>query len=221
MILRNDLTSVVKHLTAGGYNITSVFDVGANKGKWTAQYSRQLPAASFCMFEANPKQKQPSLGAKHQWFNSVLSSPDKLEVAFYSVSGTGDSYYKEQTKAYNNVTPVFLPTTTLDKIVKDNSLSHPQLMKMDTQGSELDILQGATTIIGEVDIMVIETAILPYNSGAPRFDDYIDTLSSLEFVPVGIDEIHTSNNLLIQLDVVFLKKHIKDKYYGDSKFTNF
>lgn len=220
MTLRNDLNSVIKHLTSNGYKINNVFDIGANKGRWTGQYTRVLPKATFYMFEANPNQRHPNLATNHKWFNAVLSSPEIDEVEFYAVSGTGDSYYKEQTKAYDNCIPLKLLTTTLDKIVIDNSLPLPQLIKIDTQGSELDILCGASTVIKNVGVVVIETAILPYNEGAPSFDDYINTLSKLDFVPVGIDEIHTSNNLLIQLDIVFLKKNIKDKYYNNNNFFN-
>ena len=221
MSLPNNLSSVIQRLTAEGYKINHVFDIGANKGKWTALCSRARVRATVCMFEGNPNQSPPRLAPNHKWFNSVLSSPETSEVDFYAVSGTGDSYYKEQTKAYNNCIPLKLQTTTLDKLVEDNSLPFPQLMKMDTQGSELDILRGAASIIKSVGVVVIETAILPYNKGAPRFDDYINALSELEFVPVGIEEIHISNNLLIQLDIVFLKQDIKDKYYGDNNFYTY
>lgn len=218
MSLRNNLDSVVQKLSAGGYNITDVFDVGANQGRWTAKYSKQLPGARFCMFEANPKQRSPKLAPNHKWFNSVLSKPGASEVEFYAVSGTGDSYYKEQTKAYDGCSPLKLPTTTLDVLVKENSLPHPQLMKMDTQGSELDILHGANSIINTVDIIVIEMAVLPYNKGAPTFDDYLKFLIDLDFVPVGVEEIHVSNNMLVQLDIVFLRKHTKETYYGNNEF---
>ena len=220
MTLRNDLTSVVQHLTSKGYVINSVFDVGANKGRWTAEYNQLLPNATFCMFEANPNQQAPKLATNHKWFNSVLSDPDTTEVKFYSISGTGDSYYKERTVVYDNCTPLILPTTTLDKLVAKHSLPPPQLMKMDTQGSELDILKGANNILSGVDILVTETAILPYNDGAPTFNDYLNTMSTLGFVPVGIEEIHIALNLLVQLDVVYLRREIKEQYYGDNKFLH-
>ena len=69
-----------------------------------------------------------------------------------------------------------------------------------------------------VDIIVIESAVLPYNKGAPSFDDYANTLIGLGFVPVGVDEIHLSNNMLVQIDVVYLKQHSKEQYYGNNKF---
>ena len=221
MLLKNNLNSVIQHLISGGYNITSVFDVGANAGRWTAIYSKLLPKALFCMFEANPNQASPTLASNHRWFNAVLSSPEVSKVEFYTISGTGDSYYKEQTKAYTSCIPITLPTTTLDKLATQHNITPPQLMKIDTQGSELDILRGAVESIKSVDILVTETAVLPYNKGAPNFNDYLSAMSELGFVPIGIEEIHISNNILVQLDIVYLKQDIKEKYYGNNGFLQF
>ena len=221
MSLPNDLNTVIQTLTSRGYNITSVFDVGANKGTWTAGFAPKMRAAKFFLFEANPKHKRPAaLAQKHKWFNSVLSSPDIEEVEFFTSGaakrGTGDSYYKEQTHVYDGGESIKLKTTTLDAMVKENALPYPQLMKIDTQGSELDILKGAEETIKHVDIIVVETPILPYNNGAPTFDNYINTLSGKGFVPVGVEGIIFANSLLVQIDLVFLKRHINTKYYGDN-----
>lgn len=219
MTLRNDLSSVIQHLTSKGYKIDTVFDIGANKGMWTAQYEQILHSAQFTLFEANPNHNRPSnLKQRHNWFNAVLSNPETSEADFYSIIGTGDSYYKERTSAYDNIKPLKLPTVTLDTMVKEHSLNLPQLMKLDTQGSELDILRGGSNVLNGTDIIVTEVAILPYNTGAPCFDDYIKFLDGLGFVPMGLEGFHFVDNMLAQLDVVFLKQNIKTKYYGNQKF---
>ena len=48
--------------------------------------------------------------------------------------------------------------------------------------------------------------ILKYNKGAPSFDNYINFLTDLDFVPIGVEEIHIVNNLVVQVDMVFLRK---------------
>ncbi len=219
MTLRNDLSSVIQKITSEGYVINHVFDIGANKGNWTAHYEKQMPNADFFLFEANSKQGRPSkLAQTHKWFNAVLSNEETTEVEFYSVTGTGDSYYKEQTKAYDSVSPLILQTITLDEMVRKHSLPFPQIMKLDTQGSELDILNGAKEVVANTDIIVTEISMLPYNLGAPTFDAYMKFLSDLGYVPMGIEGINFIDNMLGQVDIVFMKKDIKVKYYGDSGF---
>ncbi|WP_372742593.1 FkbM family methyltransferase [Neptunomonas sp.] len=199
-----------------GHSITSVFDIGANTGRWTAEYSKKIPTAQFFLFEANPVHQRPThLNKKHKWFNAVLSSPNKPEVDFFSISGTGDSYYKEQTPAYNSCTPVCMRTTTLDAVVETHSLPLPQVIKFDTQGSELDIVQGATKVMQHVDIAVVEMSFIPYNKGAPLIDDYISAFAQMQFVPVGVEGVHFADNILAQIDIVFVQKDVKCKFYGD------
>lgn len=223
MSFRNNLNSVISTLISNNYIIDCVFDIGANKGRWTEQYALQLPNAQFCLFEANPHHTRPkNLSSKHKWINVVLSKPGVSSVNFYisnnKYSGTGDSYYKEQTTAYNTCKPTSLKAATLDSIVKEYSLPFPQLIKLDTQGSELDILSGSSEVIKQVDIIITEMAIMPYNKGAPNFNDYINFFITRNYVPVGINEIQFADNILVQIDIVFLKKHIKEKYYGDRGF---
>ena len=215
-MLKNDLTNIINTLTSKGYKLNNVFDIGANAGKWTLKYEKVLNKSQFFLFEANPNHSRPKkLNKKHKWFNCVLSSPDIKEVKFYSLSGTGDSYYKERTHAYKNCTPLQLKTITLDDAINTYVLPKPQLIKLDTQGSELDILEGAKNIIKYVDIILIEMPILPYNKGAPLFNDYMNYLTSLDYIPVGPEEFHFADNMFVQLDIAFLKKNVKTKYYGN------
>lgn len=203
-----------------GHVIETVFDIGANRGMWTKKMLGLLPDAKFCMFEANKNLSMPNLlnKSEHKWYNVVLSKPgiDLVDFYFLNQAGTGDSYYKENTTHYRNVLPDTMYATTLDSIVSDDSLRIPQLLKLDTQGSELDVLEGALGILEYVDIILTEIPVLSYNKDAPSFCDYIDYMHSIGFVPVGVEQHHFSDNFLIQMDLVFLRSDVKEKYYGNN-----
>lgn len=217
--MKNDLKSVIQKLSHHGYQFSSVFDIGANKGLWTQEYEKEIPTAIFTLFEANNKWKKPkNISSKHNWINAVLSSPDQKSVSFYSKKGTGDSYYKEDSIAYEHISPIEKSTITLDQISKERKLPNPQLIKLDTQGSEIDILLGATQALSHAYVIQIETPILPYNKDAPNLQDYLFFMIDHNFIPIGVDDIHLNNNILMQLDVVFVQKEIKHKFYGDKVF---
>ena len=61
----------------------------------------------------------------------------------------------------------------------------PQLIKIDTQGSELDIVRGASDFIDKVYFLYPECPLTKYNEGSPSFEEYIDFLKSNGFVPSG------------------------------------
>ena len=206
MVTITNLKNIVQKMKRAGHIIDSVFDIGANKGKWTEEWLLVCPSATFSLFEANPYHYRPdNLDVKHKWFNIVLSKPGIDNVEFYSINNTGDSYYKENTTHYNQSVKLNLKANTLDKIVNTFNLIPPQLIKLDTQGSEVDILLGAEHTLKTADIVVCEMPILEYNIGAPMFNDYLTIFKSLDFIPVCIDQEHFSKGSLLQIDMVFLK----------------
>ena len=208
------LQEILGKMQSQNYQVTSVFDIGANEGLWTKEWSQQFPNAQFTLFEANPVHTRPKwLDIKHHWISTVLSKPGIDKVDFYCMPnathwGTGDSYYKEVTPYYEASNSVELKATTLDNVVVERILRPPQLIKLDTQGSEVDILSGANKTFETVDIVVCEMPIVEYNKGAPTFDIYMNKFSNMGFVPVGIDQDHFSNGVFIQIDMVFIKKHL-------------
>lgn len=214
------LSEIVKAVSKKGVDINVVYDIGANKGMWYDKCVKILPKSTYYCFEANTKLKKQTVGNRH-WFNVVLSSPDKKEVEFYthpdsSNSGTGNSYYKEQTKHFKDCVSKTRKTTTIDQMVLDKVLQPPQLIKLDTQGSELGILTGARSVLPTTHIIMIETPIINYNQDAPTFDQYVSFLWGNDFVPVGIDNPIRTNMLLSHLDMLFMHRRIKEMLYPDN-----
>jgi FkbM family methyltransferase len=207
-----DLITYLNFLKSQGLKIDVVYDIGAWMGYWSPLIKQTvLPDAKFIMFEANDKYI-PSLSASgFPFFNVVLSNPGREYVDFYNGTNSGDSYYKETTKIYDNQTSIKLPCTTLDNIIQTYQLPYPNFIKIDTQGSELDILQGATSVLKFVDLIYVECPILTYNKGAPDIRDYLNFFKNHEFLPVQLVEQHVSEDMLIQVDIMFMKKHTKDR----------
>lgn len=119
----------------------------------------------------------------------VLSNEIK-EVDFYldglgeSSTGPGNSYYKEDTKHYINGVSEKRITNTLDNIY--GSTEHFDLIKMDTQGSELDIIKGGLVLISKAKGIILEENIVPFNFGAPLHKEVKSYMESIGFVLVSI-----------------------------------
>lgn len=217
--MRNRLASVIEVLQKNNHPINTVYDIGANKGSWVKHYEEILPNSHFVCFEANSAWPKPKIiRSTHEWHHSVLTKPGVDFVEFYNRKGTGDSYYKEDTTFYDGIDGVKVPATTLDNLVLSKSMKKPDLIKMDTQGSEIDILEGAKETIKDTAVIQIEVSVLEYNKGAPNFYDYINYMIDIGFLPIGIEDVHLNDNILMQFDVVFMRKELKFKYYGNAGF---
>lgn len=201
-----------------GYKTKVVYDIGACQAAWSKDLKANFRDVEIILFEANPAYKSSLENSGFKFFNDVLSNPGREYVDFYNGTNTGDSYYKETTKYYDQQSSVRLPCKTLDKVIKENELPVPNFIKIDTQGSELDILQGAQSIIDKVDLIYTECPIIRYNKGAPNISDYLDFFRSKNFIPIDIFEIHRAENILLQIDIMFVRSPIKEKYLGPSDF---
>jgi hypothetical protein len=133
---------------------------------------------------------------------------------------TGDSYYKENTVHYATTESTTMPCYTLDAIVAQDNLPIPDFIKIDTQGSELDILRGAESILDQVKLVYLECPIITYNIGAPNINDYLEYMKSKGFIPMDVLEVHTNDQTLLQVDIMFINLKTKNALYGEHKFLN-
>jgi FkbM family methyltransferase len=212
------LDTFLLNLKNNGFKIKTVYDIGACKGKWsTHMKSNVLTDSEFFLFEANPAYEDILKNTGFVYFNTVLSNPEREFVNFYNGTNTGDSYYKETTKIYDQKESIVLPCTTLDKLIDTHELPIPEFIKIDTQGSEIDILQGAESILDKVNIIYCECPIIQYNLGSPNIQEYLDFFKKINFVPISILEHHCIENILVQIDIMFMRYEIKNKFLGNTE----
>ena len=132
------------------------------------------------------------------------------------------SYFPEKTNFYEEtVKPKTLKTTTLNEIQKKTQIPFPDLLKIDTQGSEIDIIKGGSEILKNCKAILLECPIISYNIGAPTLSDYVEYLDSINYLPLDITETHYLDKVLVQIDIIFLRKDIFQKIYQGKKMLNF
>jgi len=210
--------SLQKFLTdvqIAGLKIDTVYDIGAWVGKWSQEMKgTALSNSDFVLFEANPAYQQIlSQSGFTSFCGTALSNPGREYVSFYNGTNTGDSYYKETTTYYDGQGHIELPCVTLDQVRESLNLPIPQFIKIDTQGSELDILSGAS-FLDKVDLIYIECPIIEYNKGAPDMQDYLNFFKKRMFIPVTLLEVHIHEATLVQIDIMFMRKEAKERIFG-------
>lgn len=164
-----------------------VYDIGSCVLHWTKKASSVWPKSKFYLFEAMDTVKSLYDENNYEYSLNVLSDTDNKEVIFYQSdeSPGGNSYYKEQSWAtdiyYGKESERLVKTKTLDTVVSDRNFKLPQLIKIDVQGSEIDILKGATKTLSECKHLIIELQHTNYNVGAPTNKESIPFIESLGF----------------------------------------
>jgi FkbM family methyltransferase len=148
--------------------------------------------------------------------NYIISCPSdsKSIKKFYRMkndsTGTGHSLYKENTHCYegDNLLVQEIQTDTLDSILEKSSFANFlfDFIKLDTQGSELDILKSCPKTLSNAKLVLAETDISNYNEGCPSQRDVVEFMDKNGFVvDCVIENQITPNNTLIQQDLLFIK----------------
>jgi hypothetical protein len=142
----------------------------------------------------------------------MLSDCEKI-VKYYIRDGeplcTGNSIYKENSAFYDEdkIIVVEKDTKTLPRVLNNKLFD---LIKIDVQGSELDIIKGGLDIIKSSKGILMEVSLVEFNQGAPTKQEVISFMEEIGFEPVEIiaNINHPMFHTLIQEDILFLNKNI-------------
>lgn len=99
------LANCLSHLVAHGLNLRVIYDIGAHQGSFATGLNRYFPGVDFFLFEENKAMESSLRSTGFQYHIATLSSQSG-NIQFYQRGGTGDSYYKEATSAYDAVEPI-------------------------------------------------------------------------------------------------------------------
>jgi FkbM family methyltransferase len=97
--------------------------------------------------------------------------------------------------------------TTLDQFAKDSRLDQIDYLKIDTQGTELEVLRGGKQILGRTAIIRIEVEFVELYENQPLFCDVVQELAPHGFRFVDFTDSEFSNGKRIWSDALFVKKH--------------
>jgi FkbM family methyltransferase len=180
----------LKELKSQGFEPKVIYDIGACVLHWTKPAANTWPSAQIYAFEAMPESEELFKQANIPYYIGVVGKEDGVYVDFYQNNEhpSGNSYYIEN-PLVNHEAPEYFnqshkrvySTKTLDTIVKEKSWPAPDLVKIDCQGAEMDIIQGAEELIKQAQYVILELQSVEYNAGAPLKDTVIDYMASLGF----------------------------------------
>ena len=198
------------------YKPNSILDIGAHHGEFSKFCKSLWKDVDLFMIEGNDECDSILDNVPFDHCIVLLSDTNK-EVTLYlnpnNLDCTGTSYYKERTRHYKNSIEVKKNTYTLDEVVEDIDKKY-DIIKIDTQGSELDIIKGGLKTVQNCSYLIMEVPTLQYNEGSPLFDEIIEYMNNIGFSDHEIIEEHkwmdkNENTFeygsIFQVDVVFKK----------------
>ena len=173
-----------------GLEVRHVFDIGASNGNWSRRVSEDFPNACFELFEPLIDHV-PAYGEKMEWvleqhpkfrLHKVALGPGNKSATMYLYPNPVGSTALDLEHQPPQARQVAVPMQSLDEVVREFELPVPQVIKMDTQGCELGILQGARQTLPKVDLLLLECWLTrAYGKPTPLLLEVADWLRGLDF----------------------------------------
>lgn len=203
------------------YCVSVIFDVGANVGSSAQQYLNGFPEATIYCFEpvaATYQQLQTNVGsaARVRCFQQAIGAT--AGAGTMVLQGTSDIFYlaeATQRQAKHADAPrETVELETIDRVCAAQGIERINLLKIDTEGADLDVLAGAQRMVAEqrIDLVEVEAGMNPGNTWhvpLERFKTYFEARGYFlfgfydQFYEWPTDEPH-----LRRANAVFIATHV-------------
>jgi FkbM family methyltransferase len=205
-------------------SVKIIFDVGANIGQSALKYRAKFPNSNIYSFEPilSCYEKIVSLSKKDHKILPFQIALDAKEqnINFHEMKGSQTSslllpsedvksFYAE---GYFRIRQTYqLLTNTIDNFCDKEKISHIDILKLDTQGTEDRVLQGAVKMLRqqEIDLIFAEVSFSPIYENNVLFFQLCDLLYKYGYHLYSIyDFTRGANGLVVASDALFVKDEI-------------
>jgi FkbM family methyltransferase len=201
--------------TLSRLGVASAVDVGANRGQFGARL-RLLgfrgPVLSLePMSEAYAALVRTARAdAAWQVERCAVGSTDGLVQLNVSGNSTSSSLLHvneahvraEPTSA--TVRTESVPLRRLDDVIQAHDLPQPYFLKIDVQGAEVGVLDGAASVLSATVLVQVELSLRPLYEGGADYLAVLSRLAAERFSPIGVESAFTDPRTgdVLQLDVL-------------------
>ena len=211
------IATALRHL-----GIDTVIDVGANVGQYGASLRASGYRGRIVSFEplsdayarlARRCAPDPGWTASRE---AVGAEPGQLEINISANSYS--SSLLPMTSAHTGAAPGSeyvgteqVPVTTLDAVVSAHDIDPAGTwLKIDTQGYEAPVLDGAGERLGEFAAVQLELSFVPLYDGQALFDELVGRLTAAGFTLFGLDAGFSDprTGRTLQCDGVFVRHEL-------------
>jgi FkbM family methyltransferase len=194
-------------------NITTVIDIGASNGSWSLECLKYFPDASYFLVEAQKAHELEMIknieGRKNFKYVIAAAGDTEGEVFFDATALWGGVASRTRLDVEKCIS---VPATTIDIEVRKNNLKGPFLLKLDTHGYEVPIINGAKSTLENTAVVIIEVYNFKLTDIGLRFHEMCIFMEQHSFRCIDIIDIlrRPKDDALWQMDFIFIRKDSKE-----------
>lgn len=197
-----------------GFKPTHIIDVGANRGTWTRLMLKDFPDAKYTLLEPqywlakyikditdiNPNINFYPVGAGKANGTFKMTTHDRDDsFSFRHTEEDATRLGREQFE---------VEVVTLNSFIEKQKLSKPDIIKIDAEGIDIDVLEGADNFFGITEVFMVEAAVM--NKQMPntvkKVIDYMDNKNYRLFDITDLNRTQKHGALWL-VELVFVYKN--------------
>ena len=164
------------------------WDIGANIGLHSITLKKNYPNLNCLAFEPFPKASEQFLmncnlnNLKIPLYSFALDRGKGIKNLYTSSYNLGSTGFSEFMPSWGMKTSIYVATYSIDQLIAEFKLANPDIMKIDTEGNEINILKGAEQLLKSGNCRCI---IFEANR---EIDQIVDLLESFSYEVVRLGE---------------------------------
>lgn len=211
----------------------TVLDIGAHHGWFFHCWLDWCPQAEIYAFEPTEESFQRAnelYGGDprvHLFQLGIGAQTGEMNINILEDSQVSNSFLTPRQATWESieyktgkVSQRRVPVTTLDTLCSEQGISSAYLLKIDVQGFELEVLEGAERTLPRVDYVFVEAGIQRLYENAPSFAEVSLFMEAQGFHLMHLRTWHRGNRVLVETDMLFRRNDLapdinreQDRYY--------
>lgn len=159
-----------------------IVDVGANHGTWTREALRFFPNSFYTLVE-------PQYWMEDS-ISDILKSNKNVKFYPFGAGETEGSFqftllerddscsfkYTEEEATAKGYKQLTLPVITINNLLAKSELPVPDIIKIDAEGLDIQVLNGASNYFGKTEIFMVEAAVVnkSFDNSFLKIINYMD-----------------------------------------------
>jgi FkbM family methyltransferase len=207
--MNEEMKRAISHLLSRGFRPQVVLDIGAAKGYWSLVCGSFFTQARFSLIdpltESEPFLRQVCDADPrfHYLLTAVGSEPGQAAM---NIAADCDGSSLCDWQGVDPSQQRRVPVTTVDQLLSAGRIEPPDLVKIDVQGYELRVLQGALQMLQHAEVLIVEVNLYEFAGGYARVHEVIRFLAEQQFYMFDLAGTlrRPYEDDLGQLDIVFV-----------------
>lgn len=182
-------------------------DIGAYEGEWALSFLEVFPEAKVLMLEGqlNKRDKLQSVCDRNRNLSfhiALLSAEDGKALHFHE----NETASHVSTSADTNTKEII--SESLDEILNRKKLERPDFLKLDVQGFEMEVLDGAEKALSSAEFCLLEVTMIDLGDN-PLVLEVMNYMANKGFQLYDITQLmrRPFDKALFQSDFLFIKKN--------------